>query len=93
MIVPSPTKVSLTAPVSTDLVTIGDLANRYGKSDRHIRRIIALPGFPKPFRVGAIGRRLHWHFGDILEWERQQKNPIESSCGDRGNGHNSEKLG
>jgi len=93
MIVPSPNKVSLPAPVATDLVTIGDLANRYGKSDRHIRRIIALPGFPEPFRVGAIGRRLHWHFGDILEWESQQKNSTESSCIDHGNGDDSQIPG
>lgn len=75
------TKPDPVAPIErtpTDLITIRDLANRYGKSDRHIRRIIALPGFPKPFRVGAIGRRLHWHFEDIIEWERRQKQAATS---------------
>ena len=54
----------------TDLVTLADLASRYQKSVRHMRRIIGSTDFPKPFRLAISGKTNYWHFGDIVDWEK-----------------------
>lgn len=60
----------------SDLMTIRDLSERYQKSDRHTRRIIASHDFPKPFRLGMTGRTLYWHFDEVVAWEKSQR-PID----------------